>query len=169
MYHWIILRKLRCEIQSSVHVSSPPRDAAGLVVWWATWGGWGEPGIRSREETSGTVFALIVPQRGSCMPSGYPAPSNVLHDVVPDVSSPHVYVLGVCEARILSELPVRIIWQPHVPAAGIFGFPEEEKEEEAEEAANRDKIKKVERRTGKGKEKGWQIRGTMRKTFAFWC
>lgn len=34
------------------------------------------------------------------------------------------------ETWILSELPVGLVCQPHIPSTGIFGFPDEEEEEE---------------------------------------
>ncbi len=44
------------------------------------------------------------------------------------VSSPQSYVFSVSETWILSELPVSVVCQPYVPSTGIFGFPEEEEE-----------------------------------------
>lgn len=41
-------------------------------------------------------------------------------------SSPQNYVFSISETWILSELPVCLVCQPHVPSTGIFGFPEEE-------------------------------------------
>lgn len=45
-----------------------------------------------------------------------------------NVPSPQSYVVDIGEARVLSELPVGPVCQPHVPSTGIFGFPQGERE-----------------------------------------
>lgn len=117
-----------------MHYKTDLNEIRAELDWWLS--GSHEPVMgtqKEQEELRSTIFTLS--QSDSYMLSNVHhwnllslslTHFRVIVIVTVVSSSPQNYVFSISETWILSELPVCLVCQPHVPSTGIFGFPEEE-------------------------------------------